>query len=62
MAPIFVGFMTFSRTAIRCFPSQISATDGRIFRFMAQSSPRVKAKPMRFVRRSNLAVYTGSSG
>ena len=29
---------------------------------MAQSRPRVKAKPVRFVRRSNFAVYTGSSG
>ena len=56
MAPIFVGFTTFSSTAIRRFPLQISSTEGIGFRFMAQRSPRVSAKPVRFVRREAAAV------
>ena len=46
IAPTLVGFMTFSRMAIRSAFSQIPRTDGSALRRMAQSIPRVSLYPV----------------
>ena len=42
IAPMFVGFITFSSTATRAAFVHSSATDGSAGRRMAQSIPRVR--------------------
>ena len=42
IAPMFVGFITFSSTAILCAPRQISSAEGSAGRRIAQSIPRVR--------------------
>ena len=46
IAPTFVGFTTFSRIATRRAFRQISSIAGSVRRCIAQSMPRVRAKPV----------------
>ena len=46
MAPMLVGFITFSSTATRRAPAQTSSTEGSRGRRMAHSIPRVSLKPV----------------
>ena len=61
IAPTFVGFTTFSSTAIRLASLQISCGVRSFGRYMAQSIPRVSLKPVSFASTSNSATYTGNS-
>ena len=61
IAPTFVGFITFSRTAIRLASLQISSSAGSCLRCIAHNIPLVSLNPVSFVRISNSAVYTGNS-
>ena len=56
IAPIFVGFITFSSTAMRRAFLQISSTEGGVGRYMAQRRPLVNWKPVSLVNTSNGAV------
>ena len=59
IAPMLVGFITFSSTATRVAPAQtVRASAGR-GRRIAQSIPRVRWKPVSCVRTSGGAVKTG---
>ena len=62
MAPTLVGFTTSSRIEMRFACLHTSSTEGRTLRFMAQSMPRVSAKPVSFVSTLYSAVNTGTSG
>ncbi len=56
IAPMLVGFITFSSTAIRRARVQISSTVGSGGRRMAQSMPRVRWKPVSWVNTSSSAA------
>ena len=61
MAPMLVGFMMFSSTAMRRALAQTSATEGSRGRRMAHSIPRVRWKPVSWVSTGRSAAYTGIS-
>ena len=61
IAPTFVGFITFSRTAIRLALLQTSETLGSCGRCIAHNIPLVNLNPVNCVSTSNGAVYTGTS-
>ncbi len=56
IAPMFVGFITFSSTAILRAPQQTSSAEGSAGRRIAQSMPRVSRKPVSCVSTSSGAV------
>ena len=56
IAPIFVGFITFSRTAMRTAFFRMSAGSEGFGLRIAQSMPRVRWNPVSCVRTSNSAA------
>ena len=61
IAPILVGFITFSSTATRRDAAHSSESAGSAGRSIQQSMPRVRWKPVSCVSTSSGAVYTGTS-